>query len=253
MIAELPLFIFTTFAGLAAGIYVAFTVFGNASETARANGLKIAALCLVLLVVGLLGCMGHLKRPERFLNALANPSAGIAQEAYLCIVFGLVLLADCVISKKKGAVPAALRVVGCIAAVLLACVMGFAYFISLGVPAWCHWSTIALFLVGDLLLGVGAYLLLEKQQLGCKTYGVVGVVLAVLFALVAVMVGVRYLGLGLGTGYAEFAAAVASVAGGAALIAASKNQASWGPVAVAVLCIAAVVIARYAFYASAVL
>ena len=100
MISEFPLLVFTTLAGLAAGSYTmsAFFPVGQGSK----RPWLFPLVCLVLLAAGLLCLPAHLEHPERMLIALSNPSAMIAQEAYWSIGFGIVLLADVVLSKAKG-------------------------------------------------------------------------------------------------------------------------------------------------------
>ena len=50
-----------------------------------------------------MGVLGHLGRPERFLLALSNPSAMIAEEAYWSIAFGVLMLVDFISCVRKGA------------------------------------------------------------------------------------------------------------------------------------------------------
>ena len=78
MISEFPLFAFTTLAGLSGGAYVAAAVFGGADAGEKKRAWLLPLVCLVLLGLGLLGCLGHLGRPLMFMNALANPTSMIA-------------------------------------------------------------------------------------------------------------------------------------------------------------------------------
>ena len=57
------------------------------------------------------------------MNALWNPMAGISQEAYLSILFGIVLVVDVILCAVKGRCPRALRIVGAVFGFLLACVV----------------------------------------------------------------------------------------------------------------------------------
>ncbi|MFQ9179357.1 MAG: DmsC/YnfH family molybdoenzyme membrane anchor subunit [Eggerthella lenta] len=93
MISEFPLFLFTTLGGLAAGAYVAAAIFPDGDRKPKRPWLFPLA-CLALLGVGLLGVLGHLGRPERFLLAMSNPSSMIAEEAYWFIAFGVLMLVD---------------------------------------------------------------------------------------------------------------------------------------------------------------
>ena len=87
MISEFPLFLFTTLGGLAAGAYVAAAIFPDVDRKPKRPWL-FPLVCLALLGVGLLGVLGHLGRPERFLLAMSNPSSMIAEEAYWsCLLY----------------------------------------------------------------------------------------------------------------------------------------------------------------------
>ncbi len=114
--AELPLLAFTILTGLSAGGYVAATAFG-VLEKRRLRTFPFDVLCLALLGLGLLGTLLHLGHPERFLNALANPSAMIAQEAYWSIPFGTLVLVDAILVKARDyrgrALPLAASVLAC--------------------------------------------------------------------------------------------------------------------------------------------
>ena len=152
MISEFPLFLFTTLGGLAAGAYVAAAIFPDVDRKPKRPWLFPLA-CLALLGVGLLGVLGHLGRPERFLLAMSNPSSMIAEEAYWSIAFGVLMLVDFVLLLRRGASPRAVRVVAAVAAGALMCIMGWAYFTSYGNPAWAAWQTLPLFVLGDLAMG----------------------------------------------------------------------------------------------------
>ena len=131
MISEFPLFLFTTLGGLAAGAYVAAAIFPDVDRKPKRPWL-FPLVCLALLGVGLLGVLGHLGRPERFLLAMSNPSSMIAEEAYWSIAFGALMLVDFVLLLRRGASPRAVRVVAAVAAGALMCIMGWVYFTSYG-------------------------------------------------------------------------------------------------------------------------
>ena len=154
MISEFPLFVFTTFAGIAAGSY-AVSLFFPVRRDGAGKPWAFPLLMLALLAIGLIGCLLHLQHPERFLNALFNPAAGITLEAYFSIALGVVLVADVLCCVLRGSCPKWLRAVGAAAALLLAFVMGYAYSISFGVTAWASPISVLLFLVGDVAMGAG--------------------------------------------------------------------------------------------------
>lgn len=187
MISEFPLFVFTTLAGLSAGAYVASAAFpvggrenagvalaGKAGGLGGPDGVGAAGavgadargarpwlfplVCLALLGLGLVGCLGHLARPALFLNALVNPRAGIAQEAYLSIAYGvLLLLVECIVVLRGKKSSRILSLACAVAAVGLTVVMGMAYLANLGTPAWVSWATVPLFVLGDALMGFALY------------------------------------------------------------------------------------------------
>lgn len=187
MISEFPLFVFTTLGGLAAGAYVASAVFPVGKDAKRPWLFPL--VCLVLLAAGLIGCLFHLARPMLFLNALANPMAGIAQEAYFSIAFGVLLLADLIVTFAKGASPRALRIVGAVAALGLTIVMGMAYIANYGVPAWTSPATVLVFVLGDLAMGAALLSVFEgallKKSAFSVTLAVLGLLAAVAFAVEA--------------------------------------------------------------------
>jgi len=248
MISEFPLFVFTTFAGLAAGAYVMAAAFPKEGEEKRAWLFPLAMI--VLLGIGLLGCLGHLHHPERFMYALWNPMAGITQEAYLSILFGLVLAIDVVVCAVKGAAPRALRIVGAVFGFLLTCVMGYAYSTILGVDAWYTPVTIPLFVVGDLAMGAALWAALKQGAYEAKPFLYTTVAVEVLFACTLAAVAMHFGGLGLNVAPFVVALVLAPVAHIALAYLAKSGDKAWvAPVACACV-IVGTAVARYAFYAA---
>ncbi|WP_261433847.1 DmsC/YnfH family molybdoenzyme membrane anchor subunit [Berryella wangjianweii] len=249
MIPEFTLFIFTTLAGIAAGAYLMGVAFPISDTHERRPWLFPLAM-LMLLGMGLIGCLGHLHRPERFLNALWNPMAGITQEAYLSILFGAVLAADLILRAAKGSSPWGLRLAGAIFGFLLTCVMGFAYANTLGVAAWATPATIPLFVVGDMAMGAVLWAAVKSGAHQSKGYRAATGAIEALLALTLVAVAIHFSSLGLSA--APFIAAIvlAPVAHTAALYAARLRPAVWKDMLACVCVIAGVSVARYAFYAA---
>lgn len=253
MIEEFPLFLFTTLGGMAAGAYVAAALFAGGERKEKRPWL-FPLVCLALLGVGLLGVLGHLGRPERFLFAMSNPSSMICEEAYWSIAFGLVMLVDLVLLARKGASPRAVRVLAAVAAAGLVCVMGWAYFTSYGNPAWATWQTLVLFVAGDLAMGAALFALFRegayREGAFVAYLTAVGVVAAASIALVAAHFA------GLGHDALPFAAAVLLVAVGIAsalLTWKGKLSAAVGPAVTLAAVLAGAAAARYAFYAASIL
>ena len=248
MISEFPLFVFTTFAGLAAGTYVMGAAFPKDTQEKRSWLFPFAML--VLLGIGLLGCLGHLHHPERFMNALWNPLAGITQEAYLSILFGIVLVVDVIVSAVKGASPRALRIVGAVFGFLLTCVMGYAYSTTLGVPAWHDLATIPLFVLGDLAMGAALWAVLKFGSYGQKAYLYVVIAVEVLFACTLAAVSAHFASLGMSAVPFVAAIVLAPVAHIALAFLGRQGDKRWVAIAVFACVMVGVIVARYAFYAA---
>lgn len=248
MISEFPLFAFTTLGGAAAGAYGMAALFGYGRESKRLWLFPL--VCIVVLGVGLLGVLGHLKRPELFYLALANPSAMICQEAYWSIALGLLVLVDFATALAKKRTYAPVRILAAIAACGLMFIMANAYFTAYTNDAWSNGGTFLLFVVGDIVIGAALYLVLNEAERIEKRVAYTVAVAAALFAASMIVVGAHFGS----TGYsgAPFFAAAVLAAGAAAAQAAScrkalsANLALWIVVA---LSLVSVVVARYCFYA----
>lgn len=247
MISEFPLLVFTVLTGLAAGGYAMAAVFHLAGGR-KERSWTLPLVCLVCLAAGMVAVLFHLGHPERFLNALANPTAMIAQEAYWSIPLGIVLLLDAVLLKLgKGQTPA-LPVIGAVLSLGLMTVTAIAYFTSYGVAGWPEVPTLPLFVAGD--LGMGAAFALAMDARGSnRSAAIVSAVLAV--AVAVTMVAEAAVFAPLPVGAVPFAVAAVLAVAGAVLevFPSAKPQAWWRWLAFACL-LAAVTVARYGFYAA---
>ena len=253
MISEFPLFVFTTLGGLAAGAYVVSALFPNDGQGPKRPWL-FPLVYIALLGVGLLGVLGHLGRPERFLLALSNPSSMIAEEAYWSIALGILMLVDLVLLARTGASPRIVRILAAVAGIGLTCIMGNAYFTTYGNPAWAAWPTLVLCVAGDLGLGAALFALCDGQLYRKSTFAIVCAVLAALAAAGMAAVGTHFAVLGLGM--EPFAVGtVLALAGAACALLAWKGKLpqATAPVAVLACLLVAVVATRYAFYAASIL
>lgn len=249
MISEFPLFLFTTLAGLSAGTYAASVAFS--SEEGRKRPWLLLA-CIVLLGAGLLGCLGHLGHPERFLNALANPGAGIAQEAYVAIAFGVLLLIDLALTWRKGSSPRIVGILGAVAAIALMAVMGGAYLANLGTPAWAAWPTVPLFLVGDLAMGLALYAVFGDGAYKRASFSWTVVVMDTLLAVTLGFTAAHFASLGFNAAPFLVALAVACV-GGIALAFFARTKEGLALPATAFACVlVGVCVARWFFYAASI-
>lgn len=248
----LPLLVFTTFAGTAAGAYALMAVVGGCGDCKRPWLFPL--VCLVLLGVGLCGTLAHLGQPLRFANGLSNPASGISQEAYWSIAFGVVLVADTVFSKVKGAVLRPLRWAGAVVAVGLVVVTGLAYHDCLGLPAWSGAATVPLFVIGDLALGLGLYALMDRASWAEGLTAAVVAATAVAFAAVLVGYGLYLVRLGMDwTAFLVAAGLLVAAAGVVGVSArAGKLPAAAASAAVCALLVVGVVVSRYVFFAAGV-
>lgn len=253
----LPLLVFTTFAGMAAGAYAIDALCGNGragSDAAAPARLWLFPLvCLLLLGLGLCGTLLHLGQPLRFVNGMANPGSMIAQEAYWSIAFGAVIVVDLAVAKAKGASVRPVRWVGGLIAVGLMVVTGLAYYQSLGLPAWSGEATVPLFLVGDLALGAGLCALLDRNALVGGILAAANVAAGVAFAAVLCAFGLYLARIGLdAAGLLVAAGIVGPLAASIVAVAvrAGKLPARVGGVVVCLLATAGVALARYAFFAA---
>ena len=245
MITEFALFVFTTLGGLAAGFYIAAAFF---PLEGKGKNLLLSVLPLALLGIGGMALLMHLGRPERMLNAFANPQAGITQEGIATSLFGVVLVVDFLLTWRKGQAPRTLRYVGALCALLLTCAMGFTYYNYESMPMWHAIPTIPFFVVVDLALGalfVGAIDGAGREKAFWTVAGILAALAVIVFAGVAAV----FSGCGLSlVPFAVAAVAAAAVAACAFLKGVgSTSSLRWALFAVFFV---ALVIARYAFYAA---
>ena len=275
----LPLLVFTTCAGAAAGAYAVDALFGSAAARSANEGFTLRRawlfplVCLVLLGVGLCGTLAHLGQPLRFVNGLSNPASGISQEAYWSIALGVVIIVDTLLTWRVKRPMRAVRWLGAVIAVGLMVVTGMAYFDCLGLVVWRGAATVPLFVVGDLVLGVGLCTLLAglssdgamrdvrgsaSDRLGCggRANAVLlaaNVAMQIAFAAVLVAYGLYLAREGMpATGLLVFAGAAGPACASAASIAARAGvlPGKAAGIAVCVLSLVSVVVSRYAFFAA---
>lgn len=200
MVMELlPLLVFTTCSGLAAGGALAQAIYfkrdaGNAAQAnfgGKARAWVYPIVCLVLLVVGLCGTLAHLGQPMRFIYGLSNPTAMITQETYWSMALGVVLLVDAALRFKRGNGLFPIAVIGAVAGLALATVTGLAYYLSYNYEAWFALPTVPLFLLGDVALGFSLYEVLAGRRLEGNVDSIVLGVLQVCAAIAAVAFAVQ--------------------------------------------------------------
>lgn len=251
MISEFPLFSFTTLAGISAGACIANAVFPLKDDGKASWAFRLT--CLILLGAGLIGCLGHLAHPELFLNAFANPSAGIAQEAYVSCLFGVLLVVEFVLALAGRTVPRALSTITGIVALAMVCIMGTAYIRFLGVEAWASLATVPLFAVGDFTMGVALYALFRRDAYHTGAFFAIAEVAALAAAASFIAEAVHFSSVGYDPMPFIIATVVGPVLMAAAALFAKKSDAKAWPVVVFACIVAGVCIARWTFYAASTL
>lgn len=249
MISEFPLFIYTTLAGIVAGGYVARAI--KPLPTEQKPPWLFSLVSLVLAAVGCLVLFAHLGRPERFFNAFSNFQAGIAQEGVATVVFYSAIVADLVWCIVKKGSSRRLVIATAVLGVILAVATGFAYLECLGAPAWTSIATVPFFVVGDLGMGAGFYLLFNRNALAEKNFKMYSIVVQILTALSIVALAIRFASVGV-----SILPLVAGIIVGPVLFCvldlvgkkSEKEQYEWMPLALCACAIVGVVIARYGFY-----
>lgn len=247
MISEFALFLFTTLCGLAAGTYAVCALCPQ--EGVQKRPWLVPGVSIALLAVSGVVLLLHLGRPEHVIYAFNNPASGITQEGLATAAFGVLVAVDLVFALMHKQAPHIVPVLAGVCGAVLAFVMGNAYFMMSGSPAWAAWPTIALFLVGTLSIGAAAVGALEPKLYEGRLK-VVSVVLHAAFVVTLIAEAMHFAAVG--QAVAPFVVAtvlMAAATAGAALAAKRQNLAP----AVFVLVVVALVVARYAFYAACIL
>lgn len=250
MISEFLLFIFTTLGGIAAGAYIMGALFPRKDKGEK--GWIFPVAILVMLGLGLLFVLFHLQQPMRFLNALANPTAGITLEAYFSMAFGLCVLIDAIMQFTQKKEVRGLQIVGAIFGLGLTCVMGYQYLTSMNVPAWCSWQTMPFFVVLDLAMGAAVYPLFNKAVYREGSYATIAMAIQAIAVLSLAIEAVHFAGVG----FSPLPFAVGAVLVAVAIYFTTKAKAdgaSSQALAICALVVLGVVIARYAYYAASIL
>ncbi len=259
MISEFPLFAFTTLTGLGAGALLASAVFPERGETKRAWLFPL--VMLALMGVGALASVTHLGRPQYMVYMLANPTSSLVMEGIfagltcvalivdVALVVDVALDIDVALAAKSAAVNRVVRIVATVLAVLLMFVQAYAYAGSYGNAAWAAASVWPFFVLGSLGCGFTLWALFAQAGEGfTKVCGVALALACVSFAWEAA----TFAGAGADATLLIVGAVLAAVAAACAL---AKGFASaklpWSVVAVAA--VAALVVARYGFYAASIL
>lgn len=243
MLSEMPLFLFTLLGGLAAGIYGLTVIFPQKSEGKKQ--LVVPVVVIALLACGGIALLFHLGRPERMLLAFRNLNAGIAQEGWATMAFGIVVAIDLVLVLTKKVTPKVLRIVGAIFGLVLVVAMANAYF-AISVNKALHSPvTFALFIFAAVAMGasfVGAFGESEDKERLAKVASAAGALLAVSIFLECLPFGEA------GLSVIPFALAGVVAAAGIACCWLAPKKGTGFAYASFALIVVAVVVSRYGFY-----
>lgn len=259
MITEFPLFIFTTLGGIAAATYLFAAIFTfSRNEDASVDPGRpwlLPLVCILLLGIALLGVLGHLGRPERFLNALANPNSMISEEAYWSMGFGIFALVDLILCFRTGRTNRIVRILGAACATILMCVMSWTYFTSWGVTAWTSFPTLLLlFIFGDLAMGCALYALFDTTRATAGRVDNLRTVLGILAALSVASVSIPFAAAGHSIIAFIIAALVVLIGALLPRFTVRSNLPTGKTSAIAfVVIVVGIAIARYAFYAASII
>jgi len=147
-----PLIIFTTFICLAAGLFGALQVaalLDKAYERVEEKGLIIA---FVLLIIGGLSSVLHLRTPSRYFGQFGNVTSGINHEIIGMAIVGLLMVIVFYQLKRNGEVSKALRIISVIFCAVLVFVMGHSYIMP-SIPIWNTYLLPVFYLANAALLG----------------------------------------------------------------------------------------------------
>ena len=149
-----PLILFTAFVAWSAGLFGTGSVLAAMGKAKKAQ-MPMLITSVVLLAIGGIAVFFHLEHWERIFNGFGHLSSGITQELIAIVVLVIVMVAFFVVLRKSedgGTVPAALGIIGAIAAVALVCVAGASYLMPAR-PAWDSVTQIFSLLGNALVLG----------------------------------------------------------------------------------------------------
>ena len=250
MIGEFPLFIFTLLGGAAAGAYVLAAVFPLKETDDKKQKSLFPLVALILLAVSGLMLLTHLGHPERMLNAFSNPSAGITQEGFTMMGFGVMVVIDLYFAYFKNTSVKAVKYVAAVFAFLLLLAMGNTYFQMLGEPACATAATIPFFVVGNLGLGAGLLALFMDEPYTKGGFNWTSIVIYTLLAVTLGAMALHFSSVSLDAMPMWLGLVVAGIAPIVVCFMSQKETPSWAPIAICALVFIGMAIARYAFYAT---
>ena len=156
---------------------------------------------------------------------------------------------DLVICFFKGKVEKPLRWICSALGIVLSCVMGYAYFSYVSMDAWHAFPTIPLFVFGNLAMGFALYAAFEKTRFAHKPLVVSEIVFDVFMVVVCTCEAVLFAKLGM-TPVPQVMSAIALLIAVAVEFVAARREKTGARCPVFIIVCAAVVVARYAFYAA---
>ena len=249
MISEFALFFFTLAGGTAAGAYV-LAPFVEQRQYKDLRRAAMPAVALVLLAIGGVSLLLHLGHPERMLFAFSKPWAGIAAEGYTTVFFGIMVVIDLVLRVVRGASNKVVTWLCALGGLLVCCAMAYAYHSYTNVGAWHAFSTLPLFVLGNLSAGGALCGVFAKDGVAGKRYNTALLVVQVLALASFVLAAATFAATGANAGMAVAGAIVGPVACLVLAVVARSGRKLPGAAAImVVLAVVGLALVRYAFYA----
>lgn len=130
-----PLILFTVFVAWSAGLFGAQCIAGLKGEASKAQ-VVATIVSAVLLAIGGIAVLFHLRHGERIFNGFGNPTSGITQELIAIVAILALMVVFFIQARKNEGKPAKwLAIAGIVVAVVLVVVMAHSYLMA-SRPAW---------------------------------------------------------------------------------------------------------------------
>lgn len=248
------LYLFTMLGGLAAGAYAFETGLRRKREGARPW--LVPLVVVVLFAVGMIAATTHVHSIPRAIESVfggtVNFGSGMIQEVAVAGCFLVLAVVDLIVTLVKKGSPYALRIVTAVVGVVCMVMMGLAYTDIYGSPVWCNVpATVVSFLAGDLAMGLALFALLGSASYDEKPLRWSAFIVNAALAIGLCLEAVAFNGVGLSP-ITQIAGLVIAPVASVVLVALSskiKNKTVLA-LAVCVVSIVGIAIARYAFYAA---
>jgi anaerobic dimethyl sulfoxide reductase subunit C (anchor subunit) len=133
---QIPLVIFTSFLAWSAGLFSTQCIMALKKKGAEVQ-LPALVVSFVVLVVGGIAVLFHLRHPFNIFNGFGHITSGITQELIAIALLVVVMVLFFLMMRRSGdnTVPAGLAIAGLVVVVILVIAMGHSYMLA-SKPAW---------------------------------------------------------------------------------------------------------------------